>query len=71
LLTYDSITLAEHKQTDRAYEAAITEEFAKHHERFSNSQLPAEIKIILILLPMNDKAKLVASFDAKLKGMTL
>ncbi len=69
LLTYDSTTLAAHKRTDAAYEAAITAEFQKHHKNFSRSQLPSEIKIILILLPMNNKAKLLERFDAKLKGM--
>ena len=69
LLTYDSTTLSAHKRTDAAYEAAITAEFEKHHKRFSGSPLPGEIKIILILLPMNSKAKLLERFDAKLKGM--
>lgn len=69
LLAYDSSTLAAHKRTDAAYEAAITAEFEKHHKRFCSSQLPREIKIILILLPMNNKAKLLERFDAKLKGM--
>jgi hypothetical protein len=69
LLTYDSTTLAAHRRTDVAYEAAITAEFEKHHQRFCGASLPAEIKIILILLPMNNKAKLLERFDAKLKGM--
>ena len=69
LLTYDSTTLAAHRRTDAAYEAAITAEFEKHHQRFCGANLPAEIKIILILLPMNNKAKLLERFDAKLKGM--
>ena len=69
LLTYDSTTVAAHVRTDAAYETAITAEFEKHHQRFCTSNLPAEIKIILILLPMNNKAKLLERFDAKLKGM--
>jgi hypothetical protein len=69
LLTYDSATVAAHKRTDAAYEAAIKLEFEKHHRRFCGSSLPSEIKIILILLPMNNKAKLLHRFDAKLKGM--
>ncbi|MGI4748214.1 MAG: HamA C-terminal domain-containing protein [Janthinobacterium lividum] len=71
LLTYNSRTLAEHTKTDAAYEAAIIAEFEHHHQRFSSSTLPAEIRIILILLPMNNKAKLLERFDAKLKGMTI
>jgi hypothetical protein len=69
LLTYDSRTLAAHTKTDARYEAAIITEFERYHQRFSGSTLPSEIKIILILLPMNDKAKLLERFDAKLKGM--
>jgi len=69
LLTYDSETVAAYTRTDAAYEAAITAEFEKHHQRFSRASLPTEIRIILILLPMNNKAKLLERFDAKLKGM--
>jgi hypothetical protein len=69
LLTYDSTIVAAHRRTDVAYEAAITAEFEKHHRRFCSARLPDEINIILILLPMNNKAKLLERFDAKLKGM--
>ena len=69
LLTYDSATVAAHSRTDAAYEGAITSEFEKHHQRFRSASLPSEIKIILILLPMNNKARLLERFDAKLKGM--
>jgi hypothetical protein len=69
LLTYDSTTVAMHSRTNAAYEAAITSEFEKHHQRFCSASVPSEIKIILILLPMNDKTKLLGRFDAKLKGM--
>jgi hypothetical protein len=69
LLTYDSNTVAAHSRSDAAYEAAITSEFEKHHQRFCRATLPREIKIVLILLPMKSKAKLLERFDAKLKGM--
>src|SRR5215207_1596773 len=65
----DSPTVVAHTRTDAAYEAAIVAEFEKHHQRFCKASLPAEIKIILILLPMNNKARLLERFDAKLKGM--
>lgn len=69
LLTYDSATVASHARTDATYEAAITAEFEKHHSQFCRAELPSEIKIILILLPMNNKKKLLDRFDAKLRGM--
>ena len=69
LLAYDSGTVATHKRTDTVYEAEITSEFERHYHRFVGTDLPAELKIILILLPMNTKSKLLDRFDAKLKGM--
>lgn len=69
LLTYDSDVVAAHRMTDAKYEAAISLEFEKHHDRFRRANLPSQIKLILILLPMNSKAKLLERFDAKLKGM--
>ena len=71
LLTYDSATVAAHNRTDAAYEAAITSEFERHFHRFIGAALPAELKIILILLPMNTKAQLLERFEAKLKGMAV
>lgn len=71
LLAYDSATVADHKRADAAYEAAVIIEFEKHYHRFCDATLPKEIKIMLILFPMNTKARLLERFDAKLKGMTL
>ena len=71
LLAYDSTTVAKHSQTDAAYESAIVDEFDKHYYRFRDADLPTEVKIVLILFPMNTKADLLERFDAKLKGMTL
>ncbi len=71
LLAYDSSTVAAHSCSDDAYEKAIVSEFERHYQRFVGMDLPAEIKIILILLPMNNKAKLLDHFDTKLKGMTV
>ena len=71
LLTYDSETVAAYTKSDSSYEAAIIAEFEHYHSKFSGSTLPAEIRIILILLPMNDKAKLLERFDAKLKGIMI
>lgn len=69
LLTYDSRTVAAHTKANAAYETALITEFERHHQRFAGANLPDEIRIILILLPMNNKAKLMERFDAKLKGM--
>lgn len=71
LLAYNSTTVAGHSETNAVYEAAIVREFEQHYHRFARACLPAELKIILILFPMNTKAKLLERFDAKLKGMTV
>jgi hypothetical protein len=68
LLTYDSTALSAHTKSDDDYRRAILAEFEQHHERFANSGLPQEVKIVLILVPTNTKAELLASFDRKLKG---
>ena len=71
LLAYDSSTVAAHSRTDASYEAAIISEFEKHYRHFTKATLPTELKIVLILLPMNTKAQLLERFDVKLKGMAV
>ena len=71
LLAYDSATVAAHNRTHVAYETAIISELEHHYHRFCSARLPAEIKIILILFPMNTKALLLERFDIKLRGMTV
>ena len=62
LLTYDSATVAAHSRTDATYEEAINAEFAKHYTHFTRASISREIKIVLILLPMNTKAKMLECF---------
>ena len=71
LLAYDSSTVATHRRTDNIYKDAITSEFEQQFQRFIGAGLPSEIKITLLLLPMNNKTNLLNSFDKKLKGMTV
>ena len=70
LLAYDSTTVASYSHSNDDYRAAIFSEFERHYGHFIGKPLPEEIKIILILLPMNNKAKLLDRFDSKLKRMT-
>ena len=69
LLTYDCPVVAKRSRSDQAYEAALTAEFERHFQRFAGAELPREIKIVLILVPMNTKAKLLECFNRKLKGL--
>ena len=70
LLAYDSTTVASYNHSNEQYKADITSEFEHHYKYFVGKKLPNEVKIVLILLPMNSKAKLLKRFDSKLKGMT-
>ena len=69
MIAYDSETVGISGITDTDYEIAITEEFESILQKFAKSGLPREIKIVLTLLPMNNKASLLALFDKKLKGL--
>ncbi|PYZ97012.1 hypothetical protein CR205_13065 [Alteribacter lacisalsi] len=66
LLTYDSLTIKSHKEVCDEYTQALTDEMNKHHDSFRGKELP-NINIPLILLPLEDKAKLVEALDNKLR----
>ena len=68
LLTYDSDCLGQHISVDSAYEAAFEKEIRKHHATFASKNLPKDIAVHLILLPLNTKANLLAELDTKLKA---
>lgn len=69
LLTYDSTTVAAHSRSTTAYNQEIISELEENFRRFSAAKLPSELKIILILIPMNTKSLLLERFDRKLKGL--
>jgi len=67
LITYDSATLAAHKSLDASYEAAIEKEWLAHHGTFSGKSLPANVRVHLILVPLNNKKSLIRSLDKELR----
>ncbi|MDP8567813.1 HamA C-terminal domain-containing protein [Methylophilus aquaticus] len=71
LLTYNSATLAKYQEFSKEYCEEIEAEFRKYYEKFQTLKLKADVKILLILLPMNTKELLVNEFDKKLKGLSL
>ena len=69
LLTYDSQTLAAHKKVTAEFTAAFEAEVTQHHATFSGKPLPANLRVHLLLLPMNSKADLIREFDRRLKNV--
>lgn len=67
LLTYDSKVLAAHTRHTPAYEAAVVQEWMKHHQYFATKPLPKNVRIHLILMPLNDKKRLIAQLDRELR----
>lgn len=67
LLTYDSKCLGGFTKCDEAYRKAFEAEIRTNHLWFKNQKLPKEVRIHLILLPLNTKSKLIALLDKKLK----
>jgi len=68
LLTYDSECLTKHTKCDAAYEAAFEAEIRKHHTLFTGKELPKDVTIHLILLPLNTKKRLLEELDTKLQA---
>jgi hypothetical protein len=68
LLSYDSATIAAHTKVTIAFTAAFEVEARKHHATFSGKQLPAHLRIHLLLLPLHRKADLLTEFDKRLKN---
>lgn len=73
LLTYDSECVANHKSCTKHYENSFKAEQEKYYASFlaalsAKKGLPKDITIHLFLLPLAEKAALIAAFDEKLKA---
>lgn len=69
LLTYDSECLTQHVQCDDNYVAAFKAEIQMHHTKFVAKQLPRDLTIHLILLPLHTKQALLGALDEKLRAL--
>ncbi|MBO8136762.1 MAG: DUF1837 domain-containing protein [Desulfotomaculum sp.] len=66
LLTYDSKIVQTYDKVCQEYRDKLIEEMFKHHDTFRSNDLPRNIDIILILIPLEKKQKLVEKLHAKL-----
>jgi hypothetical protein len=67
LLTYDSSVVGRFSECNGPYAKAFKAEILKHHKSFTSQNLPSGIRIHLFLLPLEEKKKLIAILDRKLK----
>jgi hypothetical protein len=70
-ITFDSDLLSTHAASTEAYAAAMTahleEQWTNFKGRLERRDLPRQVRIHLILMPMNTKQKLLEEFDRRLK----
>ncbi|GAB6554232.1 HamA C-terminal domain-containing protein [Bacillus mobilis] len=67
LLTYDSKVVSSYKEVNEEYQTQLIEELNKHHDKFRSNELPKNIDVILILIPFEQKKRLVELLHKKLK----
>jgi len=67
LLTYNSDCLKNHTICDATYEKDFRIEIKKHYMTFKSKNIPNNITIHLILLPLNTKAVLISELNSKLR----
>jgi hypothetical protein len=67
LLTYDSDVVKSYREVCDDYKKALTEELNKHHTNFRSKNLPNNVDIILILIPLEHKEILVDKLHHKLR----
>lgn len=69
LLTYDSPCVASHSECSEAYCADFEREVVDYYKTFCGKELPRNVVIHLFLLPLAQKAELVAALDRRLRGL--
>ena len=62
-LTYESAIFDSHKKATNEFEAEIADEILAGYQRFTGKELPEDVNIHLILLPLKAKKILVDEFD--------
>ena len=68
LLTYDSAVVDRHQVVDDNYIADFTNEINRNYEHFRAAGLPPAITVHLFLLPLEQKAELVAALHERLRA---
>lgn len=67
LLTYDSKVVKSYKKACDEYQQKLIDELNKYHQNFRSSDLPKDIDIVLILVPLEKKETLVEKLHTKLR----
>ncbi len=67
-LTYESETISSYDSVSEEFLNEIKRELVNNHSVFCEKDLPSDIVIHLLLLPLKDKQKLVEAFDERLKA---
>jgi len=67
LLTYDSKVVNSYREVCEDYKNELIDELQNHHDTFRGKDLPRNVEIILILLPLEQKAILVKQLHEKLR----
>ncbi len=68
LLTYDSSITGEYENLKEKYRQIIEAELRKYNDTFLKSNLPKDLKIHLILLPLKSKIELVDRLQKRLEA---
>jgi hypothetical protein len=71
LLTYESPCVAKHDECHEIYCADLAAEVADLQQRFAGRNLPADVVIDLLLVPLERKANLVKALETRLKAWQL
>ena len=69
LIAANSDAITQHNALNDEYTEEVKEEMNALWKTLQNSELTSKIKIFLIYVPLGDKDKLNAAFDARLKGL--
>jgi Cap4 SAVED domain len=68
LLTYDSSIVKKYSKIRAKYKQEIEKEIRKYYTKFKSCDLPKDLKIHLILLPLKSKNELLQSLNEELKS---
>lgn len=71
LIAYNSKAVASHVQDCDAYRKDFESEVKKYYNSFCNQDIPTNITLHVIFVPLGSKASLVQEFDERLKALEI
>jgi len=69
--TYSSKTVKDHNEETQAYLKAFADECRSLKEKFDEKKIKTNVEVLLMLLPIPDKAELVSELDKRLKALKM